>query len=449
MIGAGSPVGDPDCNFRPGRSNGIPPSGRGETKPPPDGKSRTRRRFQGLSGRAGPGDRRGGEPQPDDPRPRVRRPRRPVRLRQVDHPAHDRGLGGGQQRRHLPRRPPRQRCRAEGPRPRDGLPELRPLPAYDGSAQHGLRPGAAEISQGRDREAGPRGGGLLGLSDEMLDRKPKALSGGERQRVAVGRAIVRKPKAFLFDEPLSNLDAKMRVQMRTEISKLHTRLSTTMVYVTHDQAEAMTMGDRIVVMKDGRIQQVAEPLEIYHQPANAFVGGVHRQPAHELPGRDPWPGRRATSSSWERGPTRRSACASSRSTSGSSRPSWERRSSSASAPEDLEDRLFRPEAPADQVFPATVEVVEPMGAETYLYPQRRFPPLRRPGRGVRPRGGEPEDQPGGRHEEGPLLREPGPLRLPQPRRVAGRLHADRLAGAGASAPASRGAAPPSSPAGRC
>ena len=113
---------------------------------------------------------------------------------------------------------------------------------------------------------------ILGI-ENFLDRKPKALSGGQRQRVAVGRAIVRKPEVFLFDEPLSNLDAKMRVQMRTEISKLHTRLETTMIYVTHDQIEAMTMGDRICVMKDGVIQQVDTPLNIYDRPANTFVAG--------------------------------------------------------------------------------------------------------------------------------------------------------------------------------
>ncbi len=113
---------------------------------------------------------------------------------------------------------------------------------------------------------------ILGIHD-YLNRKPKALSGGQRQRVAVGRAIVRKPEVFLFDEPLSNLDAKMRVQMRTEISKLHTRLETTMIYVTHDQIEAMTMGDRICVMKDGLIQQVDTPLNIYDHPANVFVAG--------------------------------------------------------------------------------------------------------------------------------------------------------------------------------
>ena len=113
---------------------------------------------------------------------------------------------------------------------------------------------------------------ILGLQD-LMDRKPKALSGGQRQRVAVGRAIVRKPKVFLFDEPLSNLDAKLRVQMRTEISKLHNRLETTMIYVTHDQLEAMTMGDRIVVMKDGHIMQVDDPITLYDHPKNLFVAG--------------------------------------------------------------------------------------------------------------------------------------------------------------------------------
>ena len=111
---------------------------------------------------------------------------------------------------------------------------------------------------------------ILGIP-ELLSRKPKALSGGQRQRVAVGRAIVRNPKVFLFDEPLSNLDAKLRVQMRAEISKLHTQLNATMIYVTHDQIEAMTMGDRIVVMLDGEIQQVAPPLELYNHPVNKFV----------------------------------------------------------------------------------------------------------------------------------------------------------------------------------
>jgi multiple sugar transport system ATP-binding protein len=123
--------------------------------------------------------------------------------------------------------------------------------------------------------------GILGI-EPFLNRRPKALSGGQRQRVAVGRAIVRQPKVFLFDEPLSNLDAKMRVQMRTEITKLHQRLQATMIYVTHDQIEAMTMGTRIVVMKDGVIQQVDSPLKIYNEPANLFVAGFLGSPPMNL-----------------------------------------------------------------------------------------------------------------------------------------------------------------------
>jgi multiple sugar transport system ATP-binding protein len=114
--------------------------------------------------------------------------------------------------------------------------------------------------------------------EHLLDRKPKALSGGQRQRVALGRAIVREPKVFLMDEPLSNLDAKLRVQMRTEIAKLHKRLNTTFIYVTHDQTEAMTMGTRIVVMKDGVIQQIDSPQNIYQNPKNMFVAGFIGSP---------------------------------------------------------------------------------------------------------------------------------------------------------------------------
>jgi multiple sugar transport system ATP-binding protein len=119
---------------------------------------------------------------------------------------------------------------------------------------------------------------ILGIG-ELLYRKPKALSGGQRQRVAVGRAIVRQPQAFLFDEPLSNLDAKLRVEMRAELKRLHHRLQTTVIYVTHDQAEAMTLGDRVVVMNEGRIQQVAPPLEVYDYPVNRFVAGFLGTPA--------------------------------------------------------------------------------------------------------------------------------------------------------------------------
>ena len=120
--------------------------------------------------------------------------------------------------------------------------------------------------------------GILGI-EELLDRTPRQMSGGQRQRVAVGRAIVRKPQVFLFDEPLSNLDAKLRVQMRREIARLHRQLGATMVYVTHDQVEAMTLGDRIVVMHAGRVQQIDTPLALYARPRNTFVAGFIGSPA--------------------------------------------------------------------------------------------------------------------------------------------------------------------------
>src|SRR5579859_7614563 len=119
---------------------------------------------------------------------------------------------------------------------------------------------------------------ILGI-EQLLKRKPRQLSGGQRQRVALGRAIVRHPQVFLFDEPLSNLDAKLRVQMRVELKKLHERLGTTAIYVTHDQVEAMTLGDRVVVMRDGWVQQIGEPLELYNEPANRFVAGFIGSPA--------------------------------------------------------------------------------------------------------------------------------------------------------------------------
>jgi multiple sugar transport system ATP-binding protein len=140
-----------------------------------------------------------------------------------------------------------------------------------------LRKYSKEDIDERVREAAD----ILGISG-LLDRRPKALSGGQRQRVAVGRAIVRKPKVFLFDEPLSNLDAKLRVQTRTQISKLHERLKATIIYVTHDQVEAMTMGSRILVLKDGIAQQVADPLTIYREPVNQFVAGFIGSPAMNL-----------------------------------------------------------------------------------------------------------------------------------------------------------------------
>jgi multiple sugar transport system ATP-binding protein len=134
-----------------------------------------------------------------------------------------------------------------------------------------------------DKKVG-RAAEILALTP-LLDRYPRQLSGGQRQRVAMGRAIVRDPQVFLFDEPLSNLDAKLRVAMRSEIKELHQRLKTTSIYVTHDQIEAMTMGDKIVVMKDGRIEQTGSPLELYDHPANLFVAGFIGSPAMNfLPG---------------------------------------------------------------------------------------------------------------------------------------------------------------------
>ncbi|MBV8031806.1 MAG: sn-glycerol-3-phosphate ABC transporter ATP-binding protein UgpC [Betaproteobacteria bacterium] len=133
---------------------------------------------------------------------------------------------------------------------------------------------AADESKRRVQEAAQ----ILGLSD-YLQRYPRQLSGGQRQRVAMGRAIVRKPQVFLFDEPLSNLDAKLRVAMRTEIKELHQRLRTTSVYVTHDQIEAMTMADKIVVMNEGRVEQIGSPLDLYDNPANLFVAGFIGSPA--------------------------------------------------------------------------------------------------------------------------------------------------------------------------
>ncbi|MES2309744.1 MAG: sn-glycerol-3-phosphate ABC transporter ATP-binding protein UgpC [Verrucomicrobiota bacterium] len=210
---------------------------------------------------------------------------------------------------------------------------------------------------------------ILGLTDEMLQRKPKALSGGQRQRVAVGRAIVRQPKAFLFDEPLSNLDAKMRVQMRTEISKLHTRLASTMIYVTHDQVEAMTMGDRITVMKNGRIQQVAPPLEIYRNPANMFVAGfIGSPPMNFVEGKI-----------LEKSGVLYFVENTANGTPGALNVKLEESQAKSLQrflgktvmlgirAESLEDKIYSTDSNPDHTFKATVEVVEPMGSETYLY----------------------------------------------------------------------------------
>ncbi|OAM87087.1 sn-glycerol-3-phosphate ABC transporter ATP-binding protein UgpC [Termitidicoccus mucosus] len=203
---------------------------------------------------------------------------------------------------------------------------------------------------------------MLGL-DAYLDRRPKALSGGQRQRVAVGRAIVRKPKVFLFDEPLSNLDAKMRVSTRTEISRLHDRLGATMIYVTHDQTEAMTMGDRICVMKDGRIMQVAEPLALYDHPANLFVAGfIGSPPMNFFRGKLRDAGGRIEFV--EDAPAAPAVIALPPALETRARDHGGKAVVLGIRPENL--RLLSAPEPG-RTISATVEIAEPMGAETYLY----------------------------------------------------------------------------------
>ncbi|MDP3786212.1 MAG: sn-glycerol-3-phosphate ABC transporter ATP-binding protein UgpC [Candidatus Omnitrophota bacterium] len=214
----------------------------------------------------------------------------------------------------------------------------------------------AEIDQ-RVKEAAQ----MLGIA-RYLTRRPKELSGGERQRVAVGRAIVRKPLVFLFDEPLSNLDAKMRVQMRTEINKLHTRLQSTMIYVTHDQVEAMTMGNRIVVMKDGIVHQVADPISLYDKPVNKFVAGfIGSPPMNFLMGRIV---KTDGKLSFDEGTFRVKLV-------DDMIPkvaSYEGKEVTFGIrPEDIYDKLFVQEAPPENTVTARVDVVEPMGSEVYLH----------------------------------------------------------------------------------
>lgn len=205
---------------------------------------------------------------------------------------------------------------------------------------------------------------ILGLNS-FLDRKPKELSGGQRQRVAVGRAIVRKPIVFLFDEPLSNLDAKMRVQMRMEINKLHNRLKTTMIYVTHDQTEAMTLGNRIVVMKDGEIQQVATPQELYRHPRNKFVAEfIGSPPINILKGSLHKSG---TGLVFATGDLKVNVP-----------EEWEKKLASYAEkpilfgirPEDIYDKLFISDTNPRNIIKAVCEIVEPMGAETFVYMKR-------------------------------------------------------------------------------
>jgi len=209
---------------------------------------------------------------------------------------------------------------------------------------------------------------ILGI-EELLERKPKVLSGGQRQRVALGRAIVRQPKVFLFDEPLSNLDAKMRVQMRTEITKLHQRLQATMIYVTHDQVEAMTMGDRIVLMEDGIVQQNDAPLMLYNQPVNLFVAGFLGSPSMNfVAGTLKQDGDKIRFCEIEGGTINVAFLAAERP---AAKEFIGKEVILGIRPEDLEVATFsRKEGKASGVgFPAIVDIVEPMGAETNLYLQ--------------------------------------------------------------------------------
>lgn len=202
---------------------------------------------------------------------------------------------------------------------------------------------------------------ILGIS-KLLHRRPRELSGGERQRVALGRAIVRKPVVFLFDEPLSNLDAKMRVQMRMELNKLHRRLQSTMIYVTHDQMEAMTLGNRIAVMHQGLIQQVADPATLYEKPVNRFVAGfIGSPPMNFVPGRII---RRNGRTYFDEGTSRVKVA----DEMGSRLSSYGGKSILFGIrPEDIYDKLFVQYAPPENTVTATVEVVEPIGAEVYLH----------------------------------------------------------------------------------
>jgi multiple sugar transport system ATP-binding protein len=199
---------------------------------------------------------------------------------------------------------------------------------------------------------------ILGIQ-ELLKRKPRQLSGGQRQRVAVGRAIVRHPQVFLFDEPLSNLDAKLRVQMRVELKRLHDRLETTAIYVTHDQVEAMTLGDRVVVMKDGWIQQVGEPLELYSKPANRFVAGFIGSPAMNFAEITIAESNGAV---WAEGPGLRVAVPPARAE--LLRPYKGQRVTLGIRPEDL--HIATSAHPSQYTFNTVVEVVEPLGAEILL-----------------------------------------------------------------------------------
>ena len=229
--------------------------------------------------------------------------------------------------------------------------------------QHGLRAQAREGRQGRDRPARSRRRRRSSTSTQHLDRKPANLSGGQRQRVAMGRAIVRDPAAFLMDEPLSNLDAKLRVQMRTEVSRIQQRLGTTTVYVTHDQTEAMTLGDRVAVMRAGVLQQVGTPMELYNNPENLFVAGFIGSPAMNF-----MPATRRGRHA-EAADGRRAAAASGASGSSAPTASADRRHPARG----LRGRRARGRrsATAARRSRRTIDVLESMGSELYAHFSRR------------------------------------------------------------------------------
>lgn len=202
---------------------------------------------------------------------------------------------------------------------------------------------------------------MLGIN-HLFNRRPRELSGGERQRVAVGRAIVRKPLVFLFDEPLSNLDAKLRVQMRTEIHKLHIRLQTTMIYVTHDQTEAMTMGDRIAVINDGALQQLGKPIAIYDHPKNKFVAGFIGSPQMNFMN-----GRIVKKDGRLYFDEGRIKVRLVEDMNKKMSPYLDKELFFGIRSEDIYDKLFISEAPPENIVRVNCEVAEPMGSEVYLH----------------------------------------------------------------------------------
>ena len=242
------------------------------------GDSHARRCQQGVRERLP----RHPRPQPGHRGERVPRARRAVRLWQVDGAADGRRAGVDHQRRDEDRRPGRQRRRAEGPGHRHGVPELRPVPAHDGVRQHRLRPQAGPGAEGRRSTAGyarrRRSSSSSRTSTASRASCPAASASGWRW---AGRSCASRPR-FLMDEPLSNLDAKLRVQMRAEIARLQRDLGVTTIYVTHDQVEAMTMGDRVAVLKDGYLQQVDTPQNLYDSPVNVFVAAFIGSPSMNL-----------------------------------------------------------------------------------------------------------------------------------------------------------------------